>query len=63
MAHAYIKKDKTTGKFNLIESEFEQILAIHETYESARKQAKFVNNGGAFAGFTPPFILRKVKTK
>jgi hypothetical protein len=31
--------------------------------EDARKTAKFLENGGAFAGFTPGFILKEVKTK
>lgn len=63
MANSFIKKDKATGKFNLIEVGFDLVLESYDTYEAARRSAKFINSGGAFAGHTPPFILKKAKKK
>lgn len=59
MANTFIKKVKK-NEFDLIETETNQILHKTDSYETARKFARFYNNGGGFAGNTPPFMLRKV---
>jgi len=39
----------------------EQAIDFHYFQEDAEAMAKFLENGGAFAGFTPGFILKEMK--
>lgn len=39
----------------------EQAIDFHYFKEDAAEMAKFMENGGAFSGFTPSFMLRETK--
>ena len=51
-----VEKD---GKFHVEERLTEYTIKSFNTREEAKKYMKFLNLGGAFAGFTPSFILNK----
>lgn len=44
----------------VMETQTEQLIRAFEFEEDAKKYSKFLNKGGAFAGFTPSFVLREV---
>ncbi len=46
----------------VIEDPTEQIIMVFEFEEDASDYCQFLNEGGAFDGFTPSFILREVVT-
>lgn len=58
MAKHYIKSDKPNKQFLVQETETEQVIGLFKDYEAAKKYSKFLNNGGAFAGVCPPFMLK-----
>lgn len=60
-ANYYVKNDKAIGKFLIIESSSKLVIEAFDNYSLAKKKAKHYNDGGGFAGHTPPFIVRKVK--
>jgi hypothetical protein len=39
----------------------EQVIDFYYFQDDAEECAKFLENGGAFAGFTPAFILKEMK--
>lgn len=45
------------GKFHIEERATEYIIKSFDTREDAKKYMKFLNLGGAFAGWSPKFIL------
>jgi hypothetical protein len=49
--------------FGVYEEATEQVIDFFFFQEDAKKTAKFMELGGAFAGFTPSFVLRKVPAK
>lgn len=44
----------------VIEGNTDQIIKVFEFDEDASDYSDFLNEGGAFDGFTPSFILREV---
>ena len=44
----------------VMENQTEQLIEAFEFEDEARKYTKFLNRGGAFAGWTPSFILQEV---
>jgi hypothetical protein len=58
-----LKDDEDMFFWCVWEKASEQAIDFFYFEEDARKAAKFLENGGAFAGFTPGFILKEVKTK
>lgn len=44
----------------VMENQTEQLIRAFEFEEDADYYCGFLNNGGAFDGFTPSFILREV---
>jgi hypothetical protein len=65
MANCYIKTEvvKRKKQFLVIEPESELVLKRLISYDEAKKFAKHVNKGGAFAGHTPPFMVRDLQKK
>jgi hypothetical protein len=66
MMHRYeihtLKDDQDMFFWGVWEKESEQAIDFFYFKEDADKCAKFMENGGAFAGFTPSFMLRECKT-
>lgn len=58
-------QDKDTGDFYhaVFEEETQQVIQFHYFLDDAKAQAKFMENGGAFRGLTPSFILNEVPLK
>lgn len=46
--------------WELTETETEHVIGYFFFEEDARAEARFMENGGAFAGWTPSFILQEV---
>jgi len=44
----------------VMETKTEQLIQAFEFEDEAEEYAEFLENGGAFSGFTPSFILREV---
>lgn len=44
----------------VIETKTDQLMRAFEFQDDADDYCEFLNRGGAFDGFTPPFILREV---
>lgn len=55
-------EDKETGDFYhaVFEEETQQVIQFHYFLDDAKAQAKFMESGGAFKGFTPSFILTEI---
>ena len=51
---------ENTNYFCVYENSTEQVIDFFYFEEDAIKCMNFLNNDGAFAGFTPSFVLRKV---
>ena len=47
-------------RWNVFETETERVVETHFFEEDAVARAKFMENGGAFSGFTPSFMLNSV---
>lgn len=47
--------------FALFENNTHQVIDFFYFQEDAMKCSQFMENGGAFDGFTPSFILRTIK--
>ena len=60
MANYFIKSDKPNSKYLIVEEESELVIKRHKSYNDAKKFAKHLNNGGGFAGHTPPFMVKNV---
>lgn len=45
----------------VMENPSEQLIRAFEFEDEADEYCEFLNDGGAFAGFTPSFILREVE--
>lgn len=65
MANSFIKSEIVGRKkqFVVIETNSELVLARKKDYNETKKIAGFINKGGAFAGHTPPFIVRHLQNK
>ena len=59
MSGLYKIKKVDEENFELVELQTEHNIMSYKTYESARNQYNFMNNGGSFNGWTPSFILTK----
>lgn len=46
--------------YGLFEEQTQQVIDFFYFHEDALKTSKFMSNGGAFAGFTPSFVLKSV---
>lgn len=44
----------------VMEYQTDQLIEAYEFEDDARDYTKFLNRGGAFAGWTPSFILQEV---
>lgn len=44
----------------VMETQTEQLIQAFEFEDEAEEYCDFLNEGGAFDGFTPPFVLREV---
>ena len=55
-----IIEDKKANVFKVFEIKTEQVLNQYKFYNEAKEKLRFYNLGGAFDGFTPNFIVRKV---
>lgn len=55
-------QDKETGDFYhaVFEEETQQVIQFHYFLDDAQSQANFFENGGAFRGFTPSYMLIEV---
>ena len=51
---------KVNNNFNVVETLTGLTIESFDVFNLARKYLSFLNKGGAFNGFTPAFILRKV---
>lgn len=49
--------------FALFEEETEQVIDFFYFEDDVIKVHKFMTQGGAFNGFTPPFMLKRVKVE
>ena len=58
MNYKIVEKDK---KFLVLETRTEQLMGEYSNRQDAKTQLRFLNLGGAFDGFSPTFILKKVK--
>jgi hypothetical protein len=47
--------------FNVIETATSQIIKSFEDQKEAKDYMRFLNLGGAFDGFTPSFLAKKLK--
>ena len=56
-----LKDDQDMFFWCVWEKDSEQAIDFYYFKEDAIKCAKFLDNGGAFSGFTPSFMLREVK--
>lgn len=54
-------EDKETGDFYhaVFEEDTQQVIQFHYFLDDAKTQAKFMENGGAFRGFTPSYMLKE----
>jgi hypothetical protein len=43
--------------FEVVEKQTGRVIRKHDTYQQARKFAKFLSSGGGFNGWTPDFFL------
>lgn len=55
------KIQKSDNKYNIYETQTEQILETHEEQPKAKLRVKHFNLGGGFDGHTPSFVLIDVK--
>lgn len=60
LANYFIKSDKPNKKFLVVEQASDLVMRNYTTYEEAKKLTKHLNNGGGFAGHTPPFMVKCV---
>lgn len=58
-----LKDDAGDFYFAVYEENTEQVIAFHYFQEDAKKQAKFMESGGSFDGFTPSFVLRQIPSQ
>lgn len=54
---------KDNSGFSVIENKTEQVVKSFNNHQDAKKFMKFLNLGGGFAGWTPSFMLKSIKTK
>jgi hypothetical protein len=54
MKYKFMKRD---GKWIVFEVDTEQVIDTFAFEADARKMARFMNRGGAFAGWTPTFMM------
>jgi len=55
----YIIEANST-EYNVIETPSEQIIKTYQVYKDARHLMRHLNLGGAFDGWTPTFMLKKI---
>lgn len=60
MASVFVKKNKTNSEV-IEKSDYEEKIIFVGAHDAAKKIVKLMKSGGGFAGFTPSFILNKVK--
>lgn len=63
MSNYQIMIDETDFQFNIFETSTNHIIKTFFFQEDAEDYLKFLNRGGAFNGWTPSFILRKVNVE
>jgi hypothetical protein len=47
-------------EYNVIETPSEQIIKTYQVYKDAKDLMRHLNLGGAFDGWTPTFMLKKI---
>lgn len=55
-----LRKNHDIMEFEVLEIETDQVVFSSCNYDVASKKYRFLNSGGAFNGFTPSFLLKKV---
>ncbi len=62
MKNYIVRPSENDGDFvwSIIETQTNQTIQSYVFAEEAEGYARFLNNGGAFNGFTPNFMLHKV---
>jgi len=62
MKNYIVEPSENNGDFvwSVIETQTDQIIQSKVFAEEAEAYARFLNNGGAFNGFTPNFMLQEV---
>lgn len=63
MSNYQIMIDETDFQFNVFETSTSQIIKTFFFQDDAEDYLKFLNRGGAFNGWTPSFMLRKVNVE
>ena len=53
-----IEADST--EYNVIETPTDQVIKVYKAYKDAKELMRHLNLGGAFDGWTPPFMLKKI---
>lgn len=56
MNYKIIESDK---KYSVLEKQTDQVIALFDSKEEARKVLRHLNFGGGFDGFTPSFMKKK----
>jgi hypothetical protein len=62
MKNYIVRPSENDGDFvwSIIETQTNQLIKYYVFEEEASTHARFLNNGGAFNGFTPNFMLLEV---
>jgi hypothetical protein len=58
-----VQKDKENNRFEVVELATEQTIDTFDKYADAYKIYRFMQEGGAFAGWSPSFIFVSAKGK
>ena len=53
-----IEADST--EYNVIETPTDQVIKVYKAYKDAKELMRHLNLGGAFDGWTPTFMLKKI---
>jgi len=59
----YKIKNNPNNNFEVIETSTEQIVATFSAQKDAKQLLRHLNLGGGFDGWTPQFMLKKIKLK
>ena len=57
----YMIINNSDNLFNVIETATSQVIKTFMDQKEAKDYMRFLNLGGAFDGFTPNFLVKKVK--
>lgn len=54
---------KVDDQYSVLETTTDQIVFSHKDREESKKAMRHMNLGGGFDGFTPSFMIKKIKNK